>query len=186
VSWYQAEPTVSLRLIEGLELDRDAALVDVGGGASALAERLLEHGFADITVLDISATALELARAAAGAGAARIRWLEHDLLSWSPQRQYDVWHDRAVFHFLTDSADRERYAEVLRSALRPGGKAVIATFAADGPTTCSGLSVARYSAAELVSVLGPPLILLATHREEHHTPGGSIQPFTWVVIDYHA
>jgi hypothetical protein len=93
-------------------------------------------------------------------------------------------HDRAVFHFLTDSGDRERYAEVPRSALRPRGKAVIATFAADGPTTCSGLPVARYSADELVRVLGAPLTLLATDREQHHTPGGSIQPFTWVVLDH--
>jgi trans-aconitate methyltransferase len=182
VSWFQAEPVMSLELIGDLRLARDAAIVDVGGGASSLAARLLERGFTDITVLDVSAQALAQARAALGAEAQRICWLERDLLSWVPDRPYDLWHDRAVLHFLTEPQRRERYAEVLRSALRPGGHAVVATFAADGPTTCSGLPVARYDAEGLAAVFGDEFATIATTREEHRTPAGSAQPFTWVVL----
>jgi SAM-dependent methyltransferase len=177
---------MSLELIADLALARDAAIVDVGGGASTLAARLLEHGFTDVTVLDVSAQALGQARAALGPEAKRIHWLERDLLSWSPDRPYDLWHDRAVFHFLTEPARRERYGEVLRVALRPGGTAVIATFAADGPTTCSGLPVARYDAGRLAGVFGDTFTTRSTSREEHRTPAGSIQPFTWVVLERRA
>ena len=183
VSWYQREPEMSLVLIEELGLRRDAAIVDVGAGASSLAERLLARGFIDITVLDVSARALELARAELGANAGSVSWLEQDLLSWSPQRQYDVWHDRAVFHFLVDPGKRARYVETLRSALRPGGKAVIGTFASDGPATCSGLPVVRYDADQLASALGDAFRLLATRREEHRTPADSVQPFTWAALE---
>jgi SAM-dependent methyltransferase len=183
VSWYQPEPTVSLALIDELRLPRDAAIVDLGAGASSLAARLLGRGFIDITVLDVSAQALELARADLGADAARVRWLEQDLLSWSPQRRYDLWHDRALFHFLVDPAQRERYAEALRSALRPAGRAIIGTFAADGPTSCSGLPVARYDGDQLTAAFDGSFRTLATRREQHHTPGNSIQPFTWITLE---
>jgi 2-polyprenyl-3-methyl-5-hydroxy-6-metoxy-1,4-benzoquinol methylase len=183
VSWYQPEPEMSLALIQELALARDAAIVDVGAGASSLAEQLLAQGFADITVLDISARALDLARADLGAKSARVRWLEQNLLSWSPQRCYDVWHDRAVFHFLIDPAQQARYAEVLRSALCPGGKAIIGTFAADGPTSCSGLPVSRYGADRLATAFCKAFTTLAMRREEHHTPSDSIQPFTWVTLE---
>ncbi len=183
VSWYQPEPDISLVLIEELALARDAAIVDVGGGASSLAARLLGLGFADITVVDISARAIESARANLGTDATRVRWLEQDVLAWSPERRYALWHDRAVFHFILDPADQRRYADLLRSALIPGGKAIIGTFAADGPTTCSGLPVARYDADRLTAVFGTGYTTLATRREEHHTPGNSIQPFTWVTLE---
>jgi trans-aconitate methyltransferase len=183
VSWYQPRPEMSLALIEELGLTRDAAIVDVGAGASSLAQRLLAQGFADITVLDVSARALELARTDLGANAARVVWLEQDLLSWSPKRRYDLWHDRAVFHFLVDPAQQERYAAALRSALRPGGKAVIGTFAADGPTTCSGLAVARYDADQLATAFGEAFTTLATRREEHHTPASTMQTFTWITLE---
>jgi len=182
VSWYQPEPEMSLALIEELGVARDAAIVDVGAGASNLAERLLARGFADITVLDVSARALELARVELGAKAASVRWLKRDVLSWSPQRRYDLWHDRAVFHFLVDPAQRERYSETLRSAIRPGGKVIIGAFAADGPTTCSGLPVARYDADRLASAFDEPFAGLATRREQHRTPANSTQPFTWVAL----
>jgi SAM-dependent methyltransferase len=183
VSWYQREPGMSLVLIEELDLALDAAIVDVGAGTSSLAARLLAGGFVDITVLDRSARALELARAELGVDAPRVNWVQQDLLSWSPRRQYDLWHDRAVFHFLVDPAERARYAEILRSTIGPGGKAILGTFAADGPTTCSGLPVARYDAERLASAVGKPFTLLATRREEHRTPANSVQPFTWVTLE---
>jgi SAM-dependent methyltransferase len=182
VSWYQPEPA-SLALVEQLRLGHDASIVDVGGGASRLAARLLGLGFTDITVLDISRAALDLARAELGANASRVHWIEHDLLDWIPSRRYDLWHDRAVFHFLVDPRQRERYAEILRSAITAGGKVIIGTFAADGPTTCSGLPVARYDPDKIAVALGDTFATLATCREEHHTPSGSTQPFTWVVFE---
>jgi SAM-dependent methyltransferase len=182
VSWYQPEPA-ALTLIERLRLRHDAAILDVSGGASRLAARLLTHGFTDITVLDISRAALDLARAELGANASRVQWVEHDLLAWSPPRRYDLWHDRAVFHFLVDPRQRERYVEILRSAITADGKVIIGTFAADGPTSCSGLPVARYDPDELPAPLGDTFTTLATDREAHHTPSGSIQPFTWVVFE---
>ncbi len=144
---------------------------------------MLAAGFADLTVLDVSGRALELARAESGAKAARVQWIQQDVLSWSPQRRYDLWHDRAVFHFLVDPVQRERYAGTLRSAMRPGGKVIIGTFAADGPTTCSGLPVARYDPDRLASEFGECFSRLATGREEHRTPADSIQPFTWVAFE---
>jgi SAM-dependent methyltransferase len=183
VSWYQPGRGMSLALIEALPLAHDAAIVDVGGGASGLASQLLELGFEDVTVLDISAPALELARAGLGRDATRVRWLEQDLLSWSPDRRYDLWHDRAVFHFLVAVSDRQRYADLLHSTLRPGGKAIIGAFAADGPPSCSGLPVARYDADALAGAFGGSFRTLATCREEHHTPSGSIQPFAWVTLE---
>jgi Methyltransferase domain len=152
-------------------------------GASSLAARLLARGFIDITVLDVSVRALGLARVALGAKSARVCWLEQDLLGWSPQRRYDLWHDRALFHFLVDPAQQRRYGEALRSALRPGGKVIIGTFAADGPTTCSGLPVTRYDADGLATALGEAFTTLATRREEHRPPADSIQPFTWVTLE---
>jgi hypothetical protein len=183
VSWYQAGAGVSLALIDELALAGDAAIVDVGGSASSLAGGLLSRGFADITVLDVCAWALESARADIGADATRVHWLEQDLLAWSPERRYGLWHDRAVFHFLVDSALQQRYADLLRSALRPGGKVIIGTFAADGPTTCSGLPVARHDPDRLGAVFGAAFTTLSARREEHHTPANSIQPFTWVTLE---
>jgi RimJ/RimL family protein N-acetyltransferase len=183
VSWCQPEPEMSLVLIERLRLRRDAAIIDVGGGASRLAARLLARGFTDLTVLDISNGALELARAELGADASRVSWIEQDLLSWSPPRRYDLWHDRAVFHFFVDPRERERYAEILRSAISAGGMAIIGAFAADGPERCCDLPVLRFDADGLTAAFGGWLVQIATLREEHRTPAGSIQPFTWVVLE---
>ncbi|MGB0091375.1 MAG: class I SAM-dependent methyltransferase, partial [Solirubrobacteraceae bacterium] len=158
VSWFQPEPDTSLALIAELGTAPDAAIIDVGGGASRLAGRLLALGFTDVTVLDLSARSLEVARSEMGTHAAQVRWIEQDLLSWIPQRRYDLWHDRALFHFLVDPAHRERYLETLGAALRVGGRALIATFAADGPDTCSGLPVARYDADGLAAVFGAAFV----------------------------
>jgi SAM-dependent methyltransferase len=179
VSWYQQEPRVSLELVDALGLAPSAAVVDVGGGTSAFADRLVARGFRDLTVLDVSPRALVHARRRVGRDAP-IDWLQQDLLSWRPERRFDLWHDRAVFHFLVTRADRDRYLETLQAALRADGALVLATFAADGPESCSGLPVARYSAAGLARLLGSDFALVEVRREEHVTPGGAVQPFTWI------
>jgi hypothetical protein len=182
LSWHQREPAVSLELIEALGVEPAEAVVDVGGGASPLAGRLLERGFADVTVLDVAAGALEAARRRLGARAAEVTWVNEDVRSWRPGRRFALWHDRALFHFFVDPDDRRRYVETLRSALEPGGAVVIATFALDGPETCSGLPVERYDAARLASVLGPGFELVRSEREEHVTPGARVQGFTWAAL----
>jgi hypothetical protein len=179
VSWFQPTPTISLELIGNLELPRDAAVVDVGGGASSLVDRLVDQGFRDLSVLDVSRAALQATRHRLG-GDYPVTFLERDVLEWHPERRFHLWHDRAAFHFLVDSADRDRYLATLRSAIQPDGFVIIATFASDGPEFCSGLPVVRYSAESLGSVLGPDYVVVATRREEHTTPGGGVQPFTWV------
>ncbi len=179
VSWYQSEPAISLDLIRSLGVERGSPVVDVGGGASPLVDRLLEAGYTDLSVLDLSDVALDEARRRVGEGAP-VSWLREDVLEWRPARRYGLWHDRAVFHFLVDEADRARYLEVLSRALEGGGAVVIATFADDGPQHCSGLPVARYSEDELVRILGGGFVPVDSRRETHLTPAGVAQPFTWV------
>jgi SAM-dependent methyltransferase len=179
VSWYQAEAAISLKLVDALGLEPDAAVIDIGGGTSPLAAQLVGHGFRDVTVLDISAEALAEAQRRAGAGAP-IHWLHEDLLVWRPERRYDLWHDRALLHFLVGPADRNRYLETLSTTLRRHGSVVIGAFAPDAPGHCSGLPVTRYSAPDLATLLGRSFELIATRREEHVTPGRAIQPFTWM------
>ncbi len=176
VSWFQQEPTTSLELIDALGVPRDAAVLDVGGGASRLVDHLLARGYTDLTVLDVSHVALDLARARVGDE--HVTWVATDLLRWEPQRSYALWHDRAVFHFLTDDTDRRAYLETLRRAV-PDGAVIIATFAPDGPDTCSGLPVARYGPDELAALL-EGFEVLDHRREVHHTPWDTAQPFTFV------
>jgi SAM-dependent methyltransferase len=180
VSWYEREPAMSLRLLDAAGLTEQTSVIDVGGGASLLVDRLVERGVADVTVLDIAEPALTVSRNRLGPAGERVAWIADDLLAWQPSRRYDLWHDRAVFHFLTDPADRAAYAAVLGAALSLGGRAVVATFAPDGPQFCSGLPVARYGPADLAKELG--LRLLREEREEHLTPAGVLQPFTWTVL----
>jgi hypothetical protein len=181
VSWFQPEPSGSLELIAMANVALADPIVDVGGGASTLVDRLLDAGHTDVTVLDVAADVLDLARQRLGPRGDRVNWITHDLLTWRPDRHYRVWHDRAVFHFLTQPTDRDRYRAVLRHALSNDGRVVIATFAADGPTSCSGLPTARYSPEELAEQF-PDLKVVKTEREEHRTPGGHIQPFTWLLM----
>lgn len=178
-SWFQADPSVSLALIRSLRVPPGAAVVDVGGGASLLVDRLLGAGFTDVSVLDVSEAALRIGRRRVG-DTPSVTWLHRDVLAWQPDRRYGLWHDRATFHFLTDADDRVVYLETMRSAIEPGGGLVIATFADDGPEYCSGLPVARYSVEELVAVLGDGFTLSGSRRERHATPGGVVQPFSWV------
>ena len=178
VGWYQRVPTVSLDLIRRVA-PPDASIIDVGGGASTLVDSLPRS--ARVTVLDISAAALEHARSRVPDRA--VCWLCADVLSANlPAGGYDVWHDRAVFHFLTSGEDRYRYVAQMTNALRPGGHAIIATFAEDGPTRCSGLEVVRYSAEQLAAELRPAFQLVDSVREEHVTPAGALQAFVYCLF----
>ena len=183
VSWYQAEQPLSLDLIRRAVPDPSAAIIDVGGGASTLVDHLLAAGYHRLTVLDLSGVALAATQTRLGTAATPVVWLEADVLTvpFSPGR-FDLWHDRAVFHFLTDPSERRRYIAQLRRAVRPGGQVVIASFAPDGPTHCSGLEVARYSPDGLQAELGAGFHLLTSAREEHRTPNGRTQAFTYCLF----
>jgi SAM-dependent methyltransferase len=178
VSWYQPTSRMSLALIDRLGVPKAAPIIDVGGGASLLVDELVARDHTDLSVLDVSAKALAIARQRVG-NAAPVRWLCEDIMTWQPKRRYALWHDRAVFHFLIDLLERAKYLQAMRQAIAPGGALIMATFASDGPTSCSGLPVARYDAGELNELLDG-FTLLASTREEHITPGGIVQPFTWI------
>jgi len=180
VSWYQPAAGVSSSLIRRVAPDRSAAIIDVGGGASTLVDGLLAAGYSSVSVLDVSSAALAQASERLGGDAARVTWLEANVLDAAlPASAYDVWHDRAVFHFLTEAVDRERYVKQVRRSVRPGGYVMVATFASDGPTKCSGLEVARYAPEELHGEFGSDFQLVDSAREEHHTPTGAVQPFIY-------
>ncbi len=179
LSWFQQQPALSIELIERVGAGPAAALVDVGGGDSRLVDGLLELGYRDLTVLDVSLAALERARQRLGDQAGVVEWVASDVTHWEPGRAYDVWHDRAVFHFLTEDADRRRYVEVMRRALKRSGQAVIATFSLEGPPKCSGLDVCRYSAETLVRELGPAFKLDESREQVHQTPAGKSQAFVF-------
>jgi 2-polyprenyl-3-methyl-5-hydroxy-6-metoxy-1,4-benzoquinol methylase len=180
VSWYQPSAAQSLEMIRQVAPDHSAAIIDVGGGASTLVDGLLADGYTSVTVLDVSSAALAAASARLAGDAARVTWLEANVFAAAlPASGYDLWHDRAVFHFLTEVADRRRYVEQVRAAVRPGGHVIVATFAQDGPARCSGLEVARYAPEELHGQFGDDFQLLESAREEHHTPSGVVQPFVY-------
>lgn len=180
VSWYQEHALQSLRLIRDTDVGLDASIIDVGGGASTLVDDLLARGYRAITVLDLSATALAAAKARLGPRGEAVRWIEADVTAADlPAHGYDVWHDRAVFHFLTDPADRRAYVDAVIRAVKPGGHVIVATFAEDGPAQCSGLPVQRYSATGLHAEFGAPFVLLRHEKEAHHTPAGAVQRFVY-------
>lgn len=180
VSWYQEHAAQSLALIDATGADHEAAIIDVGGGASTLVDDLIGRGHNALTVLDLSGAALAAARQRLGARAAGVRWLEADIVHAElPAQAWDVWHDRAVFHFLTDPADRQAYVRQVLHAVKPGGHVIVATFAEDGPTQCSGLPVMRYSHAGLHGQFGPAFNLLRQAREQHQTPFGTVQKFIY-------
>jgi len=178
VSWYQQEPLVSLELVDILGVEKDARVVDVGGGASILVDFLLARDFTDLTVLDISKSALRVSRERVGPDA-HVTWIAHNLLTWEPTYRYGLWHDRAVFHFLLPD-EINVYQDLLRRSVAPGGSVIMATFAPDGPEWCSGLPVTRYNADQLVEVLGDEFTVVEQRREVHATPSGALQPFTWI------
>ena len=181
VSWYEAKPNLSRALLQMGGLELTDSVIDVGGGASFLAQSLDAMHVHDVTVLDASGSALQLAQSR-WEGSSNVTWLTADLLDWQPTRRWNVWHDRAVFHFLTTEAERAKYRELLGAAVAEGGTAVIATFAEDGPTMCSGLDVRRFRPEELAAEFENEFSVLASGRYLHVTPSGSVQPLSWVVL----
>lgn len=182
VSWFQATPEQSLRALDRFGAEPSQLVVDIGGGASTLVDALLARGWGDVTVLDIAAPALAEAQARLGEAGAVVMWEVADITNWRPPHRYDIWHDRAVFHFLTEPAQRAAYIRTLGEGLKQGGLAIFATFALDGPEKCSGLVVERYDADKLAATLGPEFSLEASWRDQHLTPWGSAQAFTWCVF----
>ena len=187
VSWFQKTPSLSLDFIRRIALDKATPLVDIGGGASNLVDNLIAEGYSNLTVLDLSSAALAEAQRRLADQAGRVQWLEADVLKATlPERRFGFWHDRAVFHFLTDPRDRAAYVGQVRRALRPGGYVLVATFAEDGPSKCSGLPVERYSAESLHREFDGGFQLVETTREQHVTPAGIQQSFTYCLCRYGA
>lgn len=176
VSWYRPDPETSIRFVEAADPPELARILDVGGGATTLAGALLERGYRP-SVLDVSAEGLARARARLGQRAAEVEWIHADVTAFEPSHRWDVWHDRAALHFLVEETDRKAYRRALLRALEPGGAAVIATFAPEGPSRCSGLPVRRYGIEDLAEWLGPELEAEGWEVEEHVTPSGATQPF---------
>ena len=181
VSWYQREPTVSLRLITA-NSSKESSVLDVGAGTSQLVDRLMALDYEDVTLLDVSAAALSEVTGRLGECGGRITYVVGDVLRWSPGRVYDVWHDRAVFHFLTSPTDQARYVGVAAGALRTGAKLVIGVFANDGPTECSGLEVRGFQAYDLERLFGDFFAMEFDETELHVTPAGARQSFIWAVL----
>lgn len=179
VSWFQAQPRRSLELIREAAPQAHAPIIDVGGGASRLVDELLDSGYRDVSVLDVAPTSLDRARQRLGPRAAQVTWTVGDVLEVAFERAYAVWHDRAVFHFLTDPADQRRYVDQLAAAVASGGHVIIATFGTDGPTRCSGLPVQRYHPAELAAALGDDFDARRFVDEVHVTPTGAEQAFVY-------
>ena len=180
VSWFQEHAELSLRLIRDAGVETSASIIDVGGGASTLVDDLLAHGYRNPTVLDLSRAALAAAQGRLGDHVADVKWVEGNVLEVEfPSQAFDVWHDRAVFHFLTTEEERRAYVKQVLRAVKQGGLVIVATFAEDGPERCSGLPVQRYSADGLHAEFGEPFVLLGHEKESHHTPGGSEQKFVY-------
>ena len=179
VSWYQQHPEISLDLIKATGVEKSAAIIDIGGGASTLVDFLLETEYQNISVLDISHSANEQAKKRLGRHADKVRWIEQDITTFVAERAYDVWHDRAVFHFLTDADDRLCYVKAISNSLRPGAHAIIATFNIDGPEKCSGLDIVRYSPETLSAIFSEDFELIETSTEKHETPSGASQSFVY-------
>jgi len=180
VSWFQEHSLLSLQFIQLTGVEKAGRIIDVGGGASTLVDDLLADGFTQVTILDISHSALEAAQHRLGRRASQVSWLKADITQVSLSSQlYDVWHDRAVFHFLTSPEDRRKYVEAVERAVKPGGHVIVATFAPDGPLRCSGLDVVRYSPAALHAEFGVDFELVDNTREIHRTPMGTVQQFIY-------
>ena len=177
VSWFQERPDISLDLIHATGVDTGAPIIDIGGGASRLVDALISEGFNAVSVLDLSEKALETSKARLGAEGAQVQWIVADITRWQPSQAYDVWHDRAALHFLTDPKDRAAYVERVLKTVRFGGHVIVGTFAPDGPERCSGLPVVRHDAASLGELLGSSFALADTRRHDHQTPSGAIQKF---------
>ena len=182
VSWHQEDPVLSLQLIRNTHLALDAAMIDVGGGASILVDRLCEEAYTNIAVLDVSSNALAHAQARLAEKANAVEWFEEDVTCFSPPQRFSLWHDRAVFHFLTAKSDRDKYVSVLKQALEPDGHLIIMAFAIGGPVKCSGLDIVQYDVKKLMAELGQGFELIETGHEVHITPSGAEQKFAYFHI----
>ena len=182
VSWFQSDPALSVRWIEEAAPDRSASIIDIGGGASRLTDRLIADGYSDITVLDISSIGLSRTCERIGEAADKVRWITADITAWTPDKTWDVWHDRAVFHFLTERPAQDAYIAALQKGTREGSAVIMATFAPTGPEKCSGLPVQRYDAQTLAARLGPNFHLYAESVERHETPFGTTQDFIYAAF----
>jgi ubiquinone/menaquinone biosynthesis C-methylase UbiE len=179
VSWYQTEPRLSLELISHTGLPPDSSIIDIGGGASLLVDSLMAKGYSQLAVLDISSSALTHAKHRLGPQSDAIEWIEADITHFTPAHPFDLWHDRAVFHFLTEASDRQKYITTLKRSLRPGGHLIIATFAIGGPEKCSGLPIVQYDADKITRELGADFQLVEEMAEAHITPSQLTQKFTY-------
>lgn len=179
VSWHQSSPTLSLQLIHSTQVVLSDPVIDVGGGSSTLVDYLLDKGFSHVAVLDISDKALEYTRNRLGDKADRVEWYSEDITRFNPPHQFSLWHDRAVFHFLTNETDRKKYLDVLKNSLLPNGHLIIAAFAIGGPTKCSNLDIVQYDAKKLMAELGPDFELLEEKNEIHLTPANKEQMFNY-------
>lgn len=180
VSWYQEHSENSLRMISDTKVGKDASLIDVGGGSSILVDELLNAGFIDVSVLDISAKALKNSQIRLGKKASSVQWIEADITEISlPENHFDVWHDRAVFHFLTDKADRKKYVEAVKKSLKIGGHIIVASFGLNGPKKCSGLNVVQYSPDSMHNEFGKSFELVESISETHETPFDTTQEFIY-------
>ena len=186
VSWFQENPTPSLELLAFANATIDSGIIDIGGGASRLVDALVKLGYRDLSVLDLSEAALAMARKRLAPEGGQVDWIVADITTWEPRRLYDIWHDRAAFHFLTDAVDQQAYGDRLRRALRPGGYAIIGTFAKEGPEKCSGLPVVRHDADSLAAILGKEFALVDTRRHAHETPWQSVQQFQFSTFRFGA
>lgn len=184
VSWYQQQPEISLHLIQNACVDNNAAIIDVGGGASTLVDHLYANGYKNIAVLDISEAALKHTQERLGSISNDIEWIISDITEYKASHPVDIWHDRAVFHFLTDESDRKKYIRALKKSLTPGGNLIIAAFAIGGPTRCSGLDIVQYDAGKMQVELGDDFQLVEQHSETHTTPSNASQAFTYYKFSY--
>jgi 2-polyprenyl-3-methyl-5-hydroxy-6-metoxy-1,4-benzoquinol methylase len=182
VSWFQAVPELSLRLMRSAGIALNEPVIDIGGGASKLVDALYNEGYSDISVLDVSTSALTHAKKRLGNKASNITWYDQDITQFTPPKQFSLWHDRAVFHFLTHQADRDSYIAVLKKALKPGGHLIIMAFATDGPVKCSGLEIVQYDTTKLINALGPGFDLVEDGYEIHKTPVGNQQKFAYFMF----
>lgn len=180
VSWYRDHLDNSLQMILNTNVSKDAAIIDVGGGSSTLVDDLLQHGFADVSILDISGKALENSKERLGQKSESVEWIEADITQVSlPENHYDVWHDRAVFHFLTDENDRRKYVELVKKSLKVGGHIIVASFGLNGPKKCSGLDVVQYSPDSMHHEFGKSFELVKSISETHETPFNTTQEFIY-------
>ena len=179
VSWFEPHPELSLKLIHQTGIAPSDAILDVGAGASTLVDHLLAEGFSNLSVLDISPQALQAAKQRLGPAATRVQWYEADVIEFTPPQRFTLWHDRAVFHFITDTGERKKYVEALNRSLAPRGNLIMATFALGGPLKCSGLDIVQYDACKLSGELGPGFQLRWQQTTQHQTSGGKLQKFSY-------